>query len=355
MTISQKIHFDIISYISIALNLFLIIRYLWELSLIKRDTEEVITNEELKNLLEIKSKPTSYWGVAPTGPPHIGYYRAIAKQKDLVDAGFNHKILIADIHAYLDDRKSPWEELEKRSKIYEECFKLLGLNEGVEYIRGSSIQETKDYQNEVLKASALVTVNRAIRAASETCRMENPKVSSLIYPIMQSLDCWALDVDAAYGGTDQRHVYALSRELLPQLNHNAPTVILTPLGKSTTGKEKMSASKRESRLELFAQPEVIRKKIYEAFCPPKILEENPILEYNKYFIFPRIQELKMEREQKFGGDVTFKDYQSLEKAFLEGNVHPLDLKRTTAEHIIKILKPIREYFSNSNLLETYKE
>lgn len=256
----------------------------------------------------------------------------------------------------MDDRKSPWEELEKRSKIYEKCFKLLGLDKGVEYVRGSNIQETKDYQNEVLKASALVTVTRATRAASEICRMEDPKVSSLIYPIMQSLDCWALDVDMAYGGTDQRHAYILSRELLPELNHNAPIVISTPLGKSLTGKEKMSASKKQSRLELFAEPEEIRKKINEAFCPAKTLEENPILEYNKYFIFPRIQELKVEREQRFGGDVTFKDYQSLEKSFLTGDLHPLDLKKTTTEYLIKILKPVREYFyNNPRLLETYKE
>jgi tyrosyl-tRNA synthetase len=86
------------------------------------------------------------------------------------------------------------------------------------------------------------------------------------------------------------------------------------------------------------------------------LEENPILEYNKYLIFPRIQKFKIEREQKFGGDVTFKDYKSLEKAFLDGNVHPLDLKKNTAEYIIEILKPIRDFSSsNPELLETYKE
>ena len=79
-----------------------------KLKLIKRDTEEIITDEELAELIEKKKRPISYCGIAPTGPPHIGYYRAIAKQIDLIKAGFKHKVLIADLHAYLDDRKAPW-------------------------------------------------------------------------------------------------------------------------------------------------------------------------------------------------------------------------------------------------------
>jgi tyrosyl-tRNA synthetase len=51
--------------------------------IVTKDTEEIILVKELKRILKNKTKPISYWGNAPTGPPHIGYYRSIAKQIDL--------------------------------------------------------------------------------------------------------------------------------------------------------------------------------------------------------------------------------------------------------------------------------
>jgi len=126
---------------------------------------------------------------------------------------------------------------------------------------------------------ALITVKRATRAASTVCRMENPKVSELVYPLMQNLDFVELDVDVAYGGIDQRHVYMLGREYLPKIDLKKPILIFTPLGLSLSGKEKMSASKKQSRLELFAEPSRIRKMILSAYCPEKEADGNPIIEY----------------------------------------------------------------------------
>jgi len=99
-----------------------------KIELITKDTEEIVTLEELQKLLENSNNPKSYWGIAPTGPPHIGYYRTISKQIDLINAGFKHKVLIADLHAYLDDRKAEWETLEIRGKVYEICLRMLGLD-----------------------------------------------------------------------------------------------------------------------------------------------------------------------------------------------------------------------------------
>jgi len=324
---------------------------------IVKDTEEVVTKEGLLDLLRTKKKIVSYWGVAPTGPPHIGYYRTLAKQMDLVKAGCHHKVLIANLHAYLDDMKSPWSEIKVRGEIYKKCLQLLGLKgQYVEYITGADIQLTKDYYLEILKASAFVTDKRALRAVSEVVRMTNPKVSSLIYPIMQALDCWALDVDLAYGGIDQRHVYMLASELLTKLNHKVPIYIFTPLGIGLSGGEKMSASEKEGRLELFAQPDEIRAKIKKAFCPESKIEGNPIIEYCKYLIFPRIKKFIIKRSKKFGGDMQFTKFEDLQIQFEDKRIHPEDLKNATAEYLIKVLKPVREYFNkNPDLLETFEK
>ena len=48
--------------------------------------------------------------------------------------------------------------------------------------------------------------------------------------------------------------------------------------------------------------------------------------------------------QKFGGNLEFKFYSDLEKAFVDG-LHPLDLKNATAKYINQILEPISEFFN----------
>ncbi len=312
---------------------------------------EVITKEELKRVLEENSHPKSYWGVAPTGPPHIGYYRAIAKQIDLINAGCKHFLLIADIHAYLDDRKANWNDAIIKGKAYEVCFKKLGLDKA-KYVYGRELQTSEEYILLVYRLSGLVTVKRARRAASEVVRRkENPHVSEIIYPIMQIIDAAILDVDISYGGIDQRHIYMLGREVLPSVGRKKYVAIFTPLGLGLSGKGKMSASKEKDRLELFAPPERIRAVINKAFCPEKVIDGNPIVEYLRYLIFPRVSKFIIEREAKYGGDIEFENYEEFEKEYVKGNIHPADLKKAVARYLIKILKPIREYFDKHEELK----
>ncbi|MGC9310133.1 MAG: tyrosine--tRNA ligase [Candidatus Aenigmatarchaeota archaeon] len=206
------------------------------------------------------------------------------------------------------------------------------------------------------KIMPLVTVTRATRAASEVCRMTDPKVSELVYPLMQNLDFWALDADIAYGGIDQRHVYMLGRELLLKLGFKKPVLVFTPLGLSLNGKEKMSASKYEGRLEFHATPEEIYSKILSAYCPTGETEVNPILEYVKYLIFPRFNKVLIERRGKYGGDIGFSNYNEFEKEYLAGNIHPLDLKNATAAYLIQIFEPIRKYHEkHEDMFEVFKK
>lgn len=326
-------------------------------SKISKDSLEIITENGLSELLKNKKNPNSYWGVAPTGPPHIGYYRAIAKQKDLLDSGFKHKILIANLHAYLDDQKSPWEETEIRGEVYKKSFEELGLKgSNIEYVLGNNIQLKDNYQKELLKAASLVSTKRARRAASEVVRMKNPKVSSLIYPIMQSLDCWALDTDLAYSGIDNKHVYMLASELLPKLGHKKPVFLFTPLGKGTSGGQKMSASEKNTRIELFAEPKDIKSKISKSFCKPGDIKNNPVLEYTKYLIFPRVESFIIKRPKKFGGNLEIRNYSELENKVKNNEIHPMDLKNACSEHLIEILKPLREYFKeNKDLIKVFNK
>jgi len=325
-------------------------------NLVKRNTAEIITLEELKTLLGEKRELSAYYGTAPTGPFHIGYMIPLSKIFDFRKVGIKTKILIADIHAALDDLKTPWENIAERAEYYKKCIEM-AFPWGEEkplFIKGSEFQRTETYLSDVLKLSTLTTVARANRAASEVTRMKNPKVSELIYPLMQALDEEYLKVDIQLGGIDQRHIMAFAREYLPLIGYKQRVEVMTPLVASLRGPgTKMSASIPESHIKVYDSEEQIKEKIGKAYCPVGDIKENPILQLCQYVVFPVKNKMKIERPQKFGGDIVFDSYDELEKAFAERKLHPSDLKPVIAKEITEIFSNVRKYFEENK--DTLKE
>src|SRR3989344_2283086 len=177
-----------------------------KLELIKRNTQEIVTEDELRKLLKTKKQPVVYLGTAITGRPHIGYFVWALKLGDFLRAGFKVKLLLADLHGALDN--TPWEILEMRYDYYKALIPL--LFEAIGY---------------------------------------NPKLAGLIYPIMQALDEEYLKVDVQYGGVDQRKIFMFARENLPVIGYDARVEIMTPLIPGLIGK-KMSASDSRSKVDL---------------------------------------------------------------------------------------------------------
>jgi tyrosyl-tRNA synthetase len=319
------------------------------LKIIKRNTAEIITEEGLTKLLKEKKKISAYYGTAPTGPVHIGYFATLGKIFDLMKAGIKTKILIADIHAALDDTKSSWGEIDRRAQYYKKCFELaFSWEEKPEFILGSDFQLNHEYQLDVLKISSMATVLRAKRAASEVTRMKEPKVSELIYPIMQALDEQYLGVDIQLGGTDQRHIMAFAREYLPRIDYEPRVEIMMPLITSLKGPGvKMSASIPDSSIKVYESEENIQRKILNAYCPIGTVKDNPLTQICKFIIFPVKGKLKIERDKKYGGDIVFKNYEEFEKGFLSGKIHPADLKPAVSSNLIDIFKKVREYFEKN--------
>lgn len=315
--------------------------------LVKRNSQEILTDEELKELLAGKKRLSAYYGAATTGPFHIAYLIPLTKVFDFAKAGISTKILLADIHAILDDLKSSWDEIELKAKYYKKCIvHSLPWEEEPEIILGSSYQLNKDYCTDVLKLATHVTVNRATRAASEVTRMKNPKVSELVYPLMQALDEQYLDADIQIGGIDQRHIMALAREELPKLGYKPRIEVMTPLIASLKGAEtKMSASLPDTHIKVYDSEQKIREKISKAYC----LEgnaNNAITQICQFIIFTLKNELTVERAKKFGGDIKFDSYSQLEEAFVNKALHPADLKKAVAEELIDVFSNARKYFDS---------
>ncbi len=329
------------------------------IELVTRNTEEVVTEKELKELFQEKGKPKAYIGDAPTGKMHTGHFITHRKIADFLRAGFEFTVLLADLHAHLDDLKSPFELLDARSEYYEECIKGMMEATGVDwndlnFVQGSEFELEEDYLLNVLRMSADTTLNRCKRAAAEVVRYgDNPKLGGFLYPLLQTQDVYALDADVAYGGIDQRGIYMLSREILPDFGYKKPICVFAPLLTGLTG-GKMSASEKGSKIDLLDEPNTIEQKIMDAYCPQGEKENNGILEHLKMLVMPVLRsenrDFVIERPEKWGGDLVYENYGEVEKDYLSGDLHPQDLKKAVARELIKILEPIRDRFERKEAL-----
>jgi len=317
--------------------------------LIKRNTEEIVTEEELKKLLEEKKTPIVYHGFEPSGDGlHIGTVIGINKHIDFQKAGLKLKILFADLHAWLNEKGS-LSKIEHISELYKEGLIAFGVDaKKTDFICGSDFQLGHEFFLDVLRLSLRTRLDRVRRSMTLVGRDEkDPHVAQIIYPLMQTIDGKHLGVDIAFGDLAQRKIHMLMRENLADLEFKTPIAIHHADMVGLTG-GKMSSSIPNSRIMIDEPPENIKKKIRNAFCPFKQTKNNPILQICKYIIFPRRSKLKVERERKYGGEQEFESYEELERAFKSG-LHPLDLKNAVAESLIKILEPVRKYMGKKKV------
>ncbi len=314
-----------------------------KLEFVKRNTEELIEESELVELLKKKKAPVAYCGYEPSTAPHLGNLVTTTKLMDLKKAGFKVKFLLADMHAYTN-LKGDIEKINDQCKRWVGAIKAFGL--AAEFVKGSTFQFKKEYWTDIINMSLKITINRGTRSMQEVGRhMEDAKISQIIYPIMQSEDVKALGCDVAVGGIDQRKIHMLAREHLSEVGWKKPICIHTPLIVSLLGAgEKMSKSIPGSGISLSDSDEYIEKTIRDAYCPAKVIENNPVIQLARLIIFPRDNGLLIERSAKFGGDVKFESYEELEKAFVDGKIHPLDLKNALAKELKAIIAPARKFF-----------
>jgi len=320
------------------------------------NVEEIVTIEELKTVLE-KSRPKAYIGFDPSGSVHLGWKICTNKIKDFLDCGFDFTVLLADWHAYINDKLGgDIEKIKLCGKYMEDCFVAMGINkEQVKFVYASDYVGDSKYWELVLrisKATSVARVKRAMDIMGRNSEEGEKDLSKLFYPAMQVSDIFYLDLDVTYGGTDQRHAHMLARDVSKKLGRKTPVAIHTPLltglqagGRMDPIEAKMSKSKPDSMISIHDNPGTVKKKINKAFCPEKQIEGNPVLEICKYVVFPELEDklFFIERSEKFGGNLEFTTYEELENAFVDG-LHPIDLKNSTASYINKILVPINEYF-----------
>jgi tyrosyl-tRNA synthetase len=314
------------------------------LNLIMRNTSEIIGKDEIEDNLSSGVTLRAYVGYEPSGKIHLGHAISVYKLIDLQRVGVDVVVLLADLHAHLNNKGS-LEDIRKIAEYNKKCFIALGLDsKKTEFVLGSDIQLNSDYFMNVQKLSVTTRLLRARRSMDVISRVdENPSVAMALYPLMQVADMVALNVNIAVGGLDQRKIHMLARDNLSKIGLKSPAFIHLPIIHGLDGDEKMSSSK-DNLISVDESPEAIEKKIKNAYCPMGVADGNPVLELVKYHIFPNSELVVIERPEKYGGNLHYNNYLNLEKDYVSGAVHPVDIKNTLARELIRLLGPVRKYF-----------
>ena len=316
---------------------------------IMRGVLECVSESELDILLASKEKLKAYVGFEPSGLLHAGSLVPLLKTRDLISAGFRVTILLADWHGYINDKlKGDWDNLRAGVEYQKQMFSV--FSPGVEFKTASELVKEDGYWEMVLRVSKSSSLKRMRRALSIMGRSEEDgdrDMSKFFYPAMQATDIYALDVDLALGGMDQRHAHMLARDAADKLKLSKVIALHTPLLGSLSGPgrmdvdAKMSKSNPSGTLLIHDSKKVLTKKLSKAYCPPE-REGNPVLDIWQYLLEHALDKIVIERPEKFGGNLEFESYSALESSYLSGSLHPLDLKNGTAAALYQVVKPMQD-------------
>lgn len=336
-----------------------------KIRLATRGVAEVVTVEELRNLLETGGG-SGYLGFEPSGIFHVGWLVWALKFRDLVDVGIKMNLLAATWHAWVNDKLGGDMNLIKTAaKHVAKVIDSLGIEGRYRLVYAEDLISNPEYWATLLKvakSASLARVKRALTILGRKADEGESDFSKLIYPLMQVTDIFELEVDIALGGTDQRKAHMLQRDVADKLRKRKVIAVHTPLIPSLQGlgrmdlsglgeealeelmmEHKMSKSKPESAIFVTDSDETIRDKVLKAYCPPKIVEGNPVIEMAKHLIFRgEERKLTIDRPQKFGGPIDVWSQEELIKLYVSGAIHPLDLKNAVADYLISFLRPIRD-------------
>lgn len=352
-----------------------------KLSLIKKNTEEILGEKDLEKFLKDKVKLKHYIGFEISGKIHLGTgLMSMSKIKDLMDAGVECSIFLADWHSWINDKLGG--DIDRIKKVAVGYFKeglkaslkCVGANPSkVKFVLGTELYHNNDdYWRTMIDVSKNTSLGRMQRSITILGRKEGSTVdfAKLIYPPMQVADIFVQGLNIVHSGLDQRKAQVVARDVALKMkvtpllvngkkikpvavHHHLILGLQKPPVWPVPKKEmqellstmKMSKSLPNSAVFIHDSPEEIRKKLNKAFCPEKIIEFNPVLDWVKNLIFNNSNQLEIKRPEKFGGNIIYDSYSKLENDFAKGKLHPMDLKKSVSEKLIEILKPAREHFN----------
>lgn len=297
-----------------------------ELKIIKRGTEEIISEEELIRKIEKSRKEKRplrvKQGFDPNAPDiHLGHTVGLRKMRQFQDLGHDIYFLIGDFTGMIGDpsgksvtrKQLTEEEVKENADTYKkQVFKILNP-EKTKVVFNSHWLGKLSFA-EVLKVCSKYTVARMLERDDFANRYKEGKpigIHEFMYPLMQGYDSVAMQADIELGGTDQKFNLLVGRDIQREFNQEPQIIITLPLLEGTDGVEKMSKSLNN----------------YIG------IDESPQAMYGKVMSVP---DNLMIRYFELVTDVSLDEIDKIKRGLESNNLHPRDVKKILAREIVKL-------------------
>lgn len=228
-----------------------------QLDLIKKNTVEIIPEEELERKLTKSRKENKplivKLGCDPSRPDlHIGHSIVLQKLRNFQDLGHKVILIVGDFTGMIGDPSGrnktrpplTLEETRINGKTYfDQASKILS-DKNLE-IRYNSEWLDKMKFSDVVKLASHYTVARILERDDFEKRFKNDEPISmheLLYPLSQAMDSVAVISDVEIGGTDQKFNFLVGRDIQQSYGQEPQVIITMELLEGTDGTEKMSKS-----------------------------------------------------------------------------------------------------------------
>lgn len=297
-----------------------------QLEIIKNNTAEIITEEELLKKLErsvATGKPLKVkLGLDPSAPDlHLGHAVVLHKLRELQELGHSITIILGDFTGRIGDptgrsttrRQLSDEEVLANAATYkEQVFKILDP-EKTEVVFNSQWLAKLNFAD-VIHLASKYTVARMLEREdfARRYREQQPiSIHEFFYPLMQGYDSIALEADIEFGATEQKFNLLMGRHLQREFGQEPQVCIMMPILVGLDGVEKMSKS-LGNYIGITEEPGQMYGKVMS------MADELMIEYYN------------------LATDYKAEEVRQISEALKNGTLHPRDAKMRLAHRIVQI-------------------
>ncbi|KAJ1280750.1 hypothetical protein BS78_04G257000 [Paspalum vaginatum] len=344
-------------------------------STLKNIGEDRVSEREIKLVLKKKPAPICYVWCDPSPlDAHLSVFhgsihvlQGITKTlniNEMVKSGFKVKILMADWFAQMNSEiGGNLNKVRTIGRYNIEMWKATGMAlDEVElvWLSDEISRHGDEYWPLVMDIARKSSVRRIrrCRGSRDPFATGELTVAETFYPCLQSASilfqkaCFFNNADIWLLGVDQHDANLLTIRYCRHVKRKSKPVAVL---------HNTCINRRHPGWAIFMEDEKeeICFKIEEAYCPPKLAEGNPCLEYIKYIILPWFQKFEVVRKKENGGKKTFVSMEELRADYESGALHPADVKLALVKSLNKILQPVRNHFRGSteakNLAKAIRE
>uniref|UniRef100_A0A0E0EG54 Uncharacterized protein n=1 Tax=Oryza meridionalis TaxID=40149 RepID=A0A0E0EG54_9ORYZ len=313
--------------------------------------EDRVNDRELKLLLKKKHAPICYVWCDPCPWMHIsqGIMKTLNINK-MVESGFKVKILMADWFSQMNSEISGnLNKMRTVGRYNIEMWKATGMaldKVDLVWLSDEIRQHGDEYWPIVMDIARTNSVRRIKRVISlESLLIEHRMLDQYMQCasiLFQKADIWLLGMEQHDANLLARQYYKhfkKKNKAIAVLDNMLPNLLQYP----------QMENRRHPAWAIFMEDdkEDICFKMEKAFCPPKLAEGNPCLEYIKYIILPWFGMFEVVQKKGNGGKKTFLSMEELTADYESGALHPADVKLALEKSLNEILQPVRDHFGRN--------